>query len=91
MSEIIDHLSPGKIGDEVKSSANIAPTAHISVNATIIRHHSSKIYIWINLKVTRNLKERIDKNQTDMENKSSDANEVLDWSHSIVKLLKDDA
>lgn len=39
---ILYHLSPGKIGDEVKSSANIAPTAHISVNITIVRHHSSK-------------------------------------------------
>ena len=28
---MIDHLSPGKIGDKVKSSARIAPAAHMSV------------------------------------------------------------
>lgn len=29
-NEVIIHLSPGNIGQKVKSSASIAPTAHIS-------------------------------------------------------------
>lgn len=31
-----NHLSPGKIGDKVKSSARIAPAAHMSVHSLLV-------------------------------------------------------
>lgn len=36
------HLSPGKSGDSIKSSASIAPTAHISVKTLIYNLFTSK-------------------------------------------------